>query len=185
VALSATVYSFEVQLSDSDRGVYESLSFRAAQHPSETPEYLVTRVLAYCLEYIEGLAFSKGGLSDPDLPALTVRDLTGTLTSWIEIGVPEPARLHKAAKASRRVVVYSHKDVAALLGRLAAEATHRVHEIEIYAVEPELIAALVAHLSRRMSFDLVVTDRHLYLSIGEHTLSGSVMRHQVQSQIMK
>src|SRR5580658_10515320 len=98
MALNATLYSFEVTLSDSDRGVYESLSFRVAQHPSETAEYLATRLLAYCLEYTQGLTFSKG-LSEPDLPALTVHDLTGVLTSWIEVGLPEPARLHKAAKA--------------------------------------------------------------------------------------
>ena len=55
MALTATVYNFDVQLSDVDRGVYESLAIRAARHPSETEEYLVTRVLAYCLEYTDVL----------------------------------------------------------------------------------------------------------------------------------
>jgi uncharacterized protein YaeQ len=181
VALSSTVYSFEVVLNNADRGVYQSLSFRAAQHPSETPEYLVTRVLAYCLEYIEGLSFSKG-LSEPDVPALTVHDLTGTLKSWIEVGLPDAPRLHKATKACRRVAVYAHKDITPWMARLVAEPIHRANEIEIYAVDRELIAALVTHLTRRMSFDLVVTDGHLYLSLGEHTLSGSITRHQVDSR---
>ena len=79
MALSATVHSFEITLNDADRGVYEALDFRVARHPSETAEYLWTRVLAYCLEYGEGLAFSSGGLSNPDAPALEVRDLTGQL----------------------------------------------------------------------------------------------------------
>ena len=76
MALTATIYSFEIRLSDVDRGVYESFAFKAAQHPSETDEYLVTRVLAYCLEYREGIGFSRG-LAEPDEPTVAVRDLTG------------------------------------------------------------------------------------------------------------
>ncbi|MDH4312532.1 MAG: YaeQ family protein, partial [Gammaproteobacteria bacterium] len=75
MALGATMYVFEVRLADADRGVYEALTLRVARHPSETAEYLVTRMFAYCLEYAEGIAFSKG-LSDPDEPAISVRDLT-------------------------------------------------------------------------------------------------------------
>ena len=124
VALNATLFNCEIALSDSDRGVYESLELKLAQHPSESTQYLATRLLAYCLECTEGLAFSKG-LSDTDVPALSVHDLTGKLTSWIEVGLPEPARLHKAAKASPRVAVYAHKDLSAWLPRLAAESIHR------------------------------------------------------------
>ena len=180
MALSATIYAFEVTLNDADRGVYDTLEFRVARHPSETEEYLLTRVLAYCLEYREGLAFSAG-LSDPDAPALAVRDLTGALGCWIEIGTPEPARLHKATKAARRVVVYSHKPVGALLACLDAERVHRGHEIEVYEVEREFLAALVARLERRMRLDIAVTDRHLYVSVGDATLSGSVTPHRARS----
>jgi uncharacterized protein YaeQ len=102
VALNATIYTFEITLNDADRGIYEALSFRAARHPSETEEFLLTRVLAYCLEYREGIAFSKG-LSDPDAPALEIRELTGTLQSWIDIGTPDPSRLHRTSKAAPRV----------------------------------------------------------------------------------
>lgn len=178
MALSATIYSFEVSLNDSDRQVYETISFRAAQHPSETAEYLATRVLAYCLEYTEGLTFSKG-LSEPDVPALMIHDLTGVSTSWIEIGLPESPRLHKAAKACPRVVVYAHKDITPWMSRLATEKIHRAGEIEIYAVDRELIGAFTAAMTRRMKFDLVASERHLYLSIGESTFSGSVTRHQI------
>src|SRR5687768_13503143 len=124
MALTATVYSFDVQLNDLDRGVYESLSFKAAQHPSESDEYLVARVLAYCLEYREGIAFSKG-LAEPDEPAVVVRDLTGALRVWIEIGTPDAERLHKASKATPRVVVYTHKDAARLAQQLGGPRIHR------------------------------------------------------------
>ncbi len=110
VALTATIYTADIDLADHDRGVYETLALRVARHPSESDEYLVTRLLAYALEYTEGLEFSTGGLSSPDDPALAVRDLTGALRAWIEIGWPDGARLHKAAKASPRVAVYPHKD---------------------------------------------------------------------------
>jgi uncharacterized protein YaeQ len=105
VALSSTIYNFDIQLSDVDRNVYETLALRVARHPSETEEYLVTRVLAYCLEYVEGIAFSKG-LAQADEPAIVVRDLTGDLRAWIEVGAPDADRLHKASKAAPRVAVY-------------------------------------------------------------------------------
>jgi uncharacterized protein YaeQ len=178
VALSATIYSFEITLNDADRGVYEALAFRVARHPSETAEFLLARVLAYCLEFCEGIAFSKG-LSDPDAPALAIRDLTGVLQSWIDIGTPDTARLHRAAKAAPRVAVYSHKDVATLLTRLAAEPVHRAREIEIYALDRELLAALAASLVKRMRFDLAVTERTLYLTLDDQALSGTVTPHRL------
>src|SRR5687768_11659215 len=100
MALTATIYNLEIDLADADRRVYESLAMRVARHPSESEEYLVTRILAYALEFCEGIAFSSG-LSDPDEPAISVRDLTGTIQSWIDIGIPDAARLHKASKVAR------------------------------------------------------------------------------------
>src|SRR6187397_739846 len=99
MALGATMYVFDVRLADADRGVYESLTLRLARHPSESAEFLVTRLLAYCLEYAEGITFSKG-LSEPDEPAISVRDLTGEIQAWLEVGLPDAARVHKSAKAA-------------------------------------------------------------------------------------
>ena len=175
LALTATIYNIRIDLADADRGVYESLDLRVARHPSESEEYLVTRVLAYCLEYTEGIAFTKG-VSDPDEPAITVRDLTGGLQAWVEIGSPDAARLHKACKASARVAVYTHKDPEQLLRNLAGERIHRAEALEIYAVDRPLIAALVARLDRRMDFAASIDDRELTISIGNDTLSGSVRR---------
>src|SRR4249920_1720336 len=101
MALGATLYTIDIDLADGDRGVYESLALRVARHPSESEDYLVTRVLAYALEFAAGIEFSAG-LSDPDEPAISVRDLTGRIRSWIEVGTPDAARLHKASKASPR-----------------------------------------------------------------------------------
>jgi uncharacterized protein YaeQ len=173
VALTATVYNFDVNLSDVDRGVYETLAIRAARQPSETEEYLATRVLAYCLEYTEGIAFTKG-LAEPDVPAIEVRDLTGALRAWIEVGSPDAERLHKASKASPRVAVYTYKDPSALVRQLAGARIHRVEALELYAFDSPFIAAVVERLERRTAFDLAVTDRHLYLTIGGETLESAV-----------
>ena len=95
MALTATIYNFDIELADGDRSVYETLALRVARHPSESEEYLLTRVLAYTMEYTGGIAFSSG-LSEPDEPTISVRDLTGKIQAWIDIGTPDAARLHKA-----------------------------------------------------------------------------------------
>lgn len=175
MALSATLYNFEIELADADREVYESLEVRAARHPSESEEYFVTRVLAYALEYREGIAFSRG-ISDPEEPAITVRDLTGAMRTWIEVGAPDAARLHKAAKAASRVAVYTHKDPQQLLRNLAGEKIHRVHAVELYAVDRGLVRDLAARLERRMTFSMSVAGQTIYISIDTATLSGAITR---------
>lgn len=180
MAQTATVYLFDIQLSDMDREVYELLALRVARQPSETEPYLLTRVLAYCLEYVEGLAFSRG-LAEPDEPALSVRDLTGALRVWIDIGAPDAARLHKASKAAPRVAVYTHKDPAPLLRQLAEASIHRAEALEIYAVDRALLTELAARLERRMTFALAVSDGHLYLTLGETSISGAVTRHALSA----
>ena len=175
MALTATVYTFDVQLSDVDRGVYETLSIRAARQPSETEAYLAARVLAYCLEYTEGIAFTKG-LAEPDVPAIEVRDLTGALKSWIEVGTPDAERLHKASKASPRVAVYAFKDPGNLMRQFEGSRIHRAEAIELYAFDPAFVAAFVERLQRRTTFALAITERHLYLESQGATLEGRVAR---------
>ena len=176
MATGATLYNFDIDLADADRSVYETLALRLARHPSESEEYLVTRVLAYAMEHAEGIAFSTGGLSDPDEPAMTVRDRTGALRVWIEVGSPDAARLHKASKASPRVVVYTHKDAERLASRLSSERIHRADALELYVIDPAFIGALASRLDRRMAFALSISDRELFVSIGADTLTGQVVR---------
>jgi uncharacterized protein YaeQ len=176
MALTATIYNFDIDLADHDRGVFESLALRVARHPSESQDYLWTRVLAYALEYEEGIAFSKGGISDPDDPPIAVRDLTGTYRTWIEIGSPDADRLHKAAKSAPRVVVYIHKDPAQWLARLAGGPMSHADRIEIFALDRTLIARLLPHLERRVAMSLSVSDHELYVSIGAESLVGKRTR---------
>ena len=158
--------------------MYEALALQVARHPSESEGHLIARVLAYALEFTEGIAFSRG-LSDPDEPAIAVRDLTGAIRVWIEVGLPDAARLHKACKAAPRVVVYTHKDPAQLVARLAGERIHRAEALELYAFDRSFVGAVVARLDRRMGFALSVAERELNLSIGTETLTGAVVRYPV------
>jgi uncharacterized protein YaeQ len=175
MALQATIYNFDVDLADSDRSVYESLALRVARHPSESEDHLIARLLAYLLEFADGLAFSRG-ISDPDEPAIFIRDLTGVIHTWIDVGAPEAARLHKASKAAARVVVYTHKDPRQFLNRLAGEKIHRADELELYAIDRALVSALVARLDRRLALSVSITDRELYVAIGTENLHGAVVR---------
>jgi uncharacterized protein YaeQ len=175
LALGATIYTFDIELADADRAVYESLNLRVAQHPSETPDYLLTRVLAYCLEFGEGIGFSKG-LSDPDEPAIFVRDLTGALQTWVDIGLPEPERVHRASKAAPRVAVYTHKDPASWAMRIKDAKIHRAEHLAAYAFEREWLAMLVARLERRMKFSMARSEGEIYLTIGLDTLQTVLQR---------
>ena len=175
MALGDTIYVFDIELANSDSDVYQTLSLRVARHPSETAERMLTRVLAYCLEYTEGITLTNG-ISEPDEPTIAIRDLTGALQVWVDVGAPEPPRLHRASKAARRVAVYTHKDAAQLAARLSGERIHRADALELYALDFEWLSNLAGRLQRRTTFTLTVSEQHLYLSAGEETLSGVIRR---------
>jgi len=180
VALTATIYNFDIDLSDMDRGVYESLALRVARHPSESEDYLVTRVLAYALEYTDGIEFSAGGLSSPDAPALAVKDMTGALRAWIEVGTPDAERLHRASKAAPRVAVYVHRDPTQFMNRLSGERIHRMDALQIWSMDRGLLGELTSRLDRRMNFSLSVSERELMVSLGPDSFSGPLTRLSLQ-----
>lgn len=176
MALSVTMYRFDVEISDVDRGVYEKLELRAAQHPSETVPYLLTRVLAHCLSYEEGIAFSRG-LAFPDEPAVWVKDLQGVIQAWIEVGTPSAERLHKATKAVPRVAIYTQHDVELLKKAVRGQKVHRLEEIEVFAVNSGFLAELGGLLERSNTWSLSRTDGEIYLAIKERTLNTRLERH--------
>jgi uncharacterized protein YaeQ len=168
MAHGSQVMNFEIALSDVDRGVYESLSLKVAQHPSETDQYLVARVLAYSLEYTEGIVFT-GGLSSRNDPAIWVRDLTGQLDAWIEVGTPNGARVHKASKAAPRVVVYCHKDPSGWLHSLSKERIHAKERVSLLAMDPSVVDALAAALDRRSTWSVSRIDGIIYVDAGSES----------------
>jgi uncharacterized protein YaeQ len=173
---ASTLYRFRIELSDVDRGVYETLDLRVAMHPSETPQFLMTRVLAYALNFEEGLEFSPGGLSDTDQPAIRRVESGGAYAAWIEVGSPAARKLHKGAKAARKVAVYTYKDPALLLRELEAEKVHRLDEIGIFAFDPKFLGALAETLARDNTWTLIHTEGSLTVGIGAETIQGEATR---------
>jgi uncharacterized protein YaeQ len=178
MALTATMYRFTVQLSDVDRGVYETLDLRVAQQPSETLEYMLTRVLAWCLEYTEGIALTEG-VAAGDEPAVLVRDLTGRITAWIEVGAPDAERLHRGSKLAGRVAIYTHRDPRLVLEQLAGKKIHGAEEIPLYTFGRGFIERVAAILPRRASLSLTITERQLYLDVDDQSFSTTVEERMV------
>jgi uncharacterized protein YaeQ len=172
------MYNFAVQLADVDRGVYDELALRVARHPSETDAYMVTRVLAYCLEYEEGIAFSEG-ISSTDEPAVLVRDLTGKLTTWIEVGAPDAARLHYASKLADRTTIYTHRDPVKVIAAWDGKKIHQLEQITLQSFDPGFVDAAVAALERRNAITVTRSDGRLYLDVNGVALSTAVLAHDL------
>ena len=179
MALGATIHTFAVQLADVDRGVYEELALRVARHPSETESYMMTRVLAYCLEYEEGIAFSEG-ISSTDEPAVLVRDLTGALIAWIEVGAPDADRLHHGSKLAERTVVYTHRDPAKVMAPWAGKRIHRSDAIVLHSFDPGFVDAAVVALERRNTMTVSITERELYLDLNGTSMSTTIHDHRIE-----
>lgn len=174
----STLYRFQIQLSDVDRGLYETFELRLAMHPSESLPYLLTRVIAYALNYQEGLKLTQG-LADPDVPALEVRDLTGLIQMWIEVGTPSARRLHKASKASKSVRVYTYRDPELLLKEAKGETIHRAEHIEIFSLTPAFLNRLAETLDRDNEWELLRDDGELSVTVKETIVSGELKSHSL------
>jgi len=176
MATGAVMHTFDVQVADVDRGVYEQVSLRVARHPSETDAFMITRVLAYCLEYADGVAFTEG-VSATDEPAVLIRDATGAVTAWIEVGAPDADRLHRGSKLAARTVVYSHRDPAKLLPLWAGKKIHRAEEIVLRTFDPGFVDAAAAAVERRNAVTLSVTEAEVYLDLNGTSLSSTLHEH--------
>jgi uncharacterized protein YaeQ len=178
MALTATIYNLNIDLADIDRGVYEKLELRIARQPSETIEYMLMRILAYCLEYTEGILLTEGVAAGDD-PAVLVRDLTGRTTAWIEVGMPDADRLHRGLKLAGRAAVYTHRDARKLLAEFSASGIRRLSEVSIYAFDRNLVDKVAALVERRSHLSLSITERELYIEIDGRTFSTTIAEHRV------
>jgi uncharacterized protein YaeQ len=178
LAQTATIYNVTIDLSDLDRGVYETLDLRVARHPSETTEYMLVRLLAYCLEYQEGIALTES-LSSGDEPALVVRDLTGRMTAWIEVGLPDAARLHRGSKLAGRAAVYTHRDARQLLSQLSGAKIHRAGDIPIRAFDRVAIEEVAALIERRASLAVSVSGGEALVALGDRMFTLAVTEYRL------
>lgn len=170
------LYRFQIALSDVDRGVYETLDFRVAQHPSETHPYMLSRVLAYCLTYQEGLEFSPGGLADPEAPALRKMGLHNAIDLWIEIGNPSSRKLHKASKAAKQVIVFTYKNPEVLLAEIKNGEVHRAGELQLYAINPKFLDSVAEKIDKNNRWSVLIQNSQTDLTIGNETFTSEILK---------
>jgi uncharacterized protein YaeQ len=171
----SVLYRFRINVSDVDRSVYERLDLRLARHASESTAFLLTRLLAYALNVQEGLSFSAEGLADPDEPCISCEAERGGKALWIEVGSPSARRLHKAAKASDAVKVYTYRNPDSLLREIQAGEVHRGNKIEVYAFAPEFLDALEAQLERDNEWELFRDQGSLLVSMKGESIAGDLL----------
>jgi uncharacterized protein YaeQ len=136
-------------------------------------------MLAFALNDQDGLEFAPGGLSDSDIPCISAPRIHGGIRLWIEIGNPSARKLHKAAKASEIVKIYTYKDPEALLKDIRSNKVHNVEHIEIYSLAHKFLEKLGSTLVRDNKWTLVHTDGSLTLTALDKTEQTELLRHQV------
>ncbi len=174
------LYRFNIELSDIDREVYETLDFRVSQHPSEIVSYLLTRVFAYALSYQEGLKFSDEGLSNPDAPGLLLNGKHNSVDLWIEIGNASSRKLHKATKNAKNVEVYTYKNPDVLINDIKSNDVHRAADIKITAFDEKFISALEKKLEKNNRWAVVLQQGQLSVTIGDQSIATEVRKLSVR-----
>lgn len=165
MALKPTIYKAQVELADSDRNCFESLSLTLARHPSETQERMAARLLAYCLNSTRGLEFTRG-ISTADEPDVWEHSDHGDIEHWIEVGQPEAARLRKACGRARRVSVYTFGKSADTWWKLNSEAITALPRVQVWQFDWEEIQAAAALLDRTVKLNTSIVGGTIYLDNG-------------------
>ena len=171
MAPKATVVKVELQVTDMDRHYYASHNLTLAQHPSETDERLMVRLLAFALYADERLEFGRG-LSDEDEPALWRRDYTGEIEQWIELGQPDESRIRKACGRAQQVVVVNYGGRAAEVWWSKNAATlARLKNLTVLDIDTDSVDAVTKLLDRGMRLTAMIQDGELQLMDTTRTIA--------------
>jgi uncharacterized protein YaeQ len=182
MALKATIVKAELQVTDLDRHYYATHQLTMAQHPSETDERLMVRLLAFALHAHERLEFGRG-LSDEDEPALWLRDYAGDIELWIELGQPDESRLRKASGRAQQVVVVAYGGQAAeAWWQRNGAALARLKNLTVLELDPRDVAAVCTLHERSMRLTAMIQDGELQLMDGERSLALRPTVRMSQSQ---
>lgn len=170
MALQATPYKVELNLTDLDRGVYENLRFTVARHPSETEERLAVRLIAYALWYSESLAFGRG-LSDVDEPALWEKSLDDRVLHWIEVGQPDAERITWCSRRTERFSLVAYGSLRVWQGKVL-DSVRGLKNLNVVAVGQEALEALAADLPRSLSWSVMISEGSLFITDerGQHEI---------------
>ncbi len=182
MALKSTIFKAQVQIADMDRPLYATHSLTLAQHPSETDERLMIRVLAFALnvppdDHDGTLEFGKG-LSDTDEPDLWRRNLAGEIEHWIDLGQPDDRRLIRAAGRARRVTAIGYHAALPIWWKGIAGKVARLGNLDVWAIPPEQSQALALLARRTMQLQVTVQDGLVWVADDERSVEIAPQRLQ-------
>lgn len=169
MALKATIYKAELQISDMDRHYYDKHSLTLARHPSETDERLMLRLLAFGMYADERLSFTRG-LSSTDEPELWRKSLSDEIELWIELGQPDERRIRKACGQADQVVILAYGNSAPIWWEKIAPELERFHNLSVLYVSPEACKALTAWADRQLELQLMIEDETIWLTKAGETV---------------
>ncbi len=175
MALKPTIYKLKIFLSDLDRNYYDTLNLTIAQHPSETLERMMARVLAYCINAEEHLAFTKG-LSEAEEPDIWLRSLDGQLILWLDLGEPAVDRIKKATRIASTVKVYSFNSKSDVWWDQSQEKFKQL-PVSIYRFQWQQIQSLAKLVKRTMELSITIIDNSAQFSteLGECEVAWSTL----------
>ena len=168
MALPSIIHRTSIQISDIDRGIYESVQTTVARHPSETEERLVARLLAFAIFHEPELSFTKG-LSASDEPDIWVKEPDDRVRLWVEVGLPESDRIIKASRHAARVALLACGKAFSSWSQQHLPRLERISNLTVVNVDQAFIATIAAQLDRSISWSITITEGSLYLAVGEVT----------------
>lgn len=176
MALKPRICKLIIALSDIDKNYYDSLNLTVAQHPSETVERMMVRILAYCINAQENLEFTKG-LSSVEEPDLWVKSLDDQLLLWIEVGEPTVERIKKATRLAQAVKVYSFNSKSAVWWEQGQEKFAHL-QASMFQLPWESVQALAALHQRSMNMSVTISGDSAYFATdaGECEVPWSVLQ---------
>ena len=180
MALKATIFKAALQIADIDRGIYVDQDVRLARHPSETDERMMLRLLALALHRPQQtdrgtLDFAKG-LWDQDEPDLWLRDLTGQIVHWIEVGQPDERRLLKASGRAAHVTVLAFSAATPIWWAGISGKISRARNISVWQIAAVQSQALAQLAQRNMQLQVSVQDGAVWVSDGERSIEIDPLR---------
>jgi len=162
VATKPTIYKMRIALSDLERNYYDTLNLTVALHPSETPERMMARVMAFCINAQEGLAFTNG-LSDVDQPDLWIQAMDEQISLWIEVGEPSKERMKKASRMAETVRIYSFNQKSDTWWQQGAGKFSLI-DIDIIRLNHRNIESLAALLQRTLDLSVTITGQSAFIA---------------------
>ncbi len=174
MAIKATIYKAQIQLSDMDRHVYDSPAITIARHPSETDERMMIRVLALALGWpadtSEGTLELAKDMWEPDEPALWHQNFSGEILQWVEVGQPDDKRLMKACGRAASVTVWAFQSSTPVWWSGIETKLTRATRLTVWQIPTEQSQALAALAQRSMQLQVTVQDGTVWVSEGEQSV---------------